>query len=250
MNTISVPSPNFSPARRGYHPEAVVIHIMEGTLLGTDNWFKNPQSKVSAHFGVGTNGEVHQYVPEADTAWHAGRVHAPSWNGIKPTGDGLYVNPNYYTIGIEHEGNERSEWTDAMYDATSELIVDISRRWNIPLDRSHIIGHHEIYSIKTCPGSKVDLQKLVDMCKEKAGYAAPSEIVKVPGGAVTTTALNLRRGAPSTKAPLVQTVDKGTTLNYTGYIENGERIKKVARWYQTAEGFWFWGGGVKTSKTS
>ena len=245
MKIISVPSPNFSSGRKGYHPEAIVIHIMEGTLPGTDSWFRNPQSSVSAHYGVGAGGEVHQYVQETDTAWHAGRVHAPTWTAIKPSGTGSYVNPNYYTIGIEHEGNEQSEWNDAMYNATGELIADISKRWNISLDRSHIIGHHEIYSIKTCPGFKVDLQKLVDLSRLKAGYVAPSAIVNVPGIAVTTTALNLRKGGASASAPLVRTVNKGTSLNFTGYVENGERIKNSARWYQTAEGFWFWGGGVR-----
>ncbi len=154
MQIINVPSPNFSRGRKGYFPEAIVIHIMEGTLRGTDSWFRNPQSKVSAHYGVGTNGELHQYVQETDTAWHAGRVNAPVWNLIKPAGNGQFINPNYYTIGIEHEGNENTNWTDDMYNTTSGLISEISKRWNIPLNRQHIIGHHEIYSLKTCPGFK------------------------------------------------------------------------------------------------
>ena len=29
--------------------EFVVIHIMEGTLAGNDNWFANAMAKVSAH---------------------------------------------------------------------------------------------------------------------------------------------------------------------------------------------------------
>lgn len=44
--------------------------------------------------------------------------------------------PNFYTIGIEHEGDEQTEWTDATYTASSSLIRDISTRWNIPLDRN------------------------------------------------------------------------------------------------------------------
>ncbi len=165
MNIIQIPSPNILKGRKGNKPEAIVIHVMEGSLSGTDSWFKNPASKVSAHYGIGKNGEVHQYVQEADTAWHAGRVHAPSWRIIKTAGNGLYVNPNYYTIGIEHEGNETSEWTDAMYAADAELIKAIATRWGIPIDRDHIIGHHEIYSIKTCPGFKVDMDKIVAMCR-------------------------------------------------------------------------------------
>jgi N-acetyl-anhydromuramyl-L-alanine amidase AmpD len=41
---------------------------MDGTLAGTDAWFTNPASQVSAQYGIGKNGEVHQYVKEEDTA--------------------------------------------------------------------------------------------------------------------------------------------------------------------------------------
>ena len=79
MNIIPVLSPNFTQGRRTYRPEAIVIHVMDGTLKGTDGWFSSPLSQVSAHYGIGRNGEVHQYVEEIDTAWHAGRIHDPTW---------------------------------------------------------------------------------------------------------------------------------------------------------------------------
>lgn len=242
---MGVPSPNFSAGRKGYQPEAVVIHIMEGTLGGTDSWFKNPLSGVSAHYGIGATGEVHQYVQEADTAWHTGRVHGPSWSLIKPAGNNQYVNPNYYTIGIEHEGNEKSKWTDAMYEGSSDVIAAVCGRWNIPLDRAHIIGHREIYSLKTCPGLKVDLAKLVDISRQKAGIVAPSDFVNKQGTVTSTTNLNLRGNAPSTASPLIRTVSAGTQLKYVGLTRLGEPVKKNGCWYKTAEGSWFWSGGVR-----
>ena len=109
MEIIQKKSPNFWVGRKGYRPEAVVIHIMDGTLVGTDSWFANHDSQVSAHYGVGKNGEVHQYVQENDTAWHAGRVDAPVWKLIRPN-----LNPNLYTIGIEHEGRPNDIWPEEM----------------------------------------------------------------------------------------------------------------------------------------
>ncbi len=245
MDILDIPSPNFSAGRKGCRPEAIVIHIMEGTLSGTDSWFKNRQSRVSAHYGIGVHGEVHRYVQEADTAWHAGRVEAPTWTLIKPAEEGRYVNPNYYTIGIEHEGNGNSEWTDAMYKASAELVAAISRKWSVPIDRSHIIGHREIYALKTCPGSKADLGKIIEMAKQYAGTAIPLQFVTAQGSVVTTTDLNLRRGSPSTVLPPAGTAAKGTELKYAGYTDEGQKVAGVSRWYKTDEGLWFWGGGVK-----
>lgn len=246
MDIVSFRSPNFARGRKGYRPEAIVIHIMEGTLAGTDSWFANTQSKVSAHYGIGVNGEIHSYVQESDTAWHAGRVHAPQWTLIRPGATpGMYLNPNYYTIGIEHEGKEDSDWTDAMYESSAALVADIALRWRIPIDRSHVIGHREIYSLKTCPGTVVKLDKIVEMSQQKAGLLPPADFIASRGTAVTKVSLNLRKNSPSTKSPVAKTVVKGTRLSYTGHTEKGEKVNGISRWYMTHDGLWFWAGGVE-----
>lgn len=159
MNIVKKHTPNCWKGRDGQKPEAIVIHIMAGTLKGTDSWFATTDSEVSAHYGVGKNGEVHQYVEEQDTAWHAGAAYKPSWSLIKPK-----VNPNSYTIGIEHEGQSADEWTPEMKAASAELIRGICSRWNIPIDREHIIGHYEIYSKKpNCPA--VDKSIITELIK-------------------------------------------------------------------------------------
>jgi N-acetyl-anhydromuramyl-L-alanine amidase AmpD len=246
MNIINKFSPNISTGRKTYKPEAIVIHIMEGTLPGTDNWFANPQSKVSAHYGIGKNGEVHRYVEEKDTAWHAGRVYAPSWNLIKRSANGLFVNPNYYTIGIEHEGNENSPWPDQMYQSSGSLISEISLRWGIPVDRSHILGHHEIYSEKTCPGFKVDLNKLISIATgigQLPAAALPPRKIVLPGNATTKTGLRIRP-QPNRALPQVGFIEKGTQIAYEGYTEDGENIDGNSTWYFTNDGKWFWKGGL------
>ena len=101
---------------------------------------------MSAHYGIGRSGEIHQYVGEADTAFHAGRVWKPKWGKLKAK-----VNPNLYTIGIEHEGQGASDWPDAMYASSSKLIADVCNRWSIPIDREHIVGHREIYEGRRVP---------------------------------------------------------------------------------------------------
>lgn len=185
MNIIQKKSPNFWAGRKGYRPEGVVIHIMDGTLVGTDSWFANPASQVSAHYGVGRTGEVHQYVKEEDTAWHAGRVDAPAWRLIKPN-----VNPNLYTVGIEHEGKADDVWTDAMKQSSAELVREICQRWQIPIDRNHIVGHFEIFSKKpNCPARD---KKIIN------------EIVALAGGQQTLHPSQVEEGVRKIEEGLAQ----------------------------------------------
>jgi N-acetyl-anhydromuramyl-L-alanine amidase AmpD len=146
-------------------PVGIVIHVMEGTLLGTDAWFAKIESQVSAHYGVGKKGAVHQYVREEDTACHVGVVDRPAWPLLQRKTNGKPINPNLYTVGIEHEGHDGERFTDAQYQASAALIRDICTRWQIPIDELHIVPHHAIRASKPCPGSGVDIAKLIAMAK-------------------------------------------------------------------------------------
>ena len=233
-------SPNRKAGRRGYKPEAIVIHVMEGTLAGTDAWFRRRDSKVSAHYGVGRGGELHQYVDEGDTAWHAGRKSADApWPLLKPR-----VNPNYYTIGIEHEGRADDPWSDAMYGASAALIVQICHRWDIPIARSRIIGHREIYTAKTCPGSRASLRRLVGLARDKAGLSDTYNFVPDRGRVTALKTLNIRKGLPTTSAPRAGRAAPGTELRVLGWTSNGQAVNGNAHWYRTADGDYFWAGAT------
>jgi N-acetyl-anhydromuramyl-L-alanine amidase AmpD len=142
----------------GLRPAAIVIHISEGTLASADAWFANAAAQVSAHYCVARTGEVHQYVSEEDTAYHAGIPVNPAWRLLRP-----HVNPNFYTVGIEHEGRAQDEWTEAQYAASAQLVLDITRRWAIPIDTGHIVMHREIRANKTCPGFVFSRDKLLSL---------------------------------------------------------------------------------------
>lgn len=166
---LKILSPNFNKGRSGHNPELIVIHVMAGSLAGTDSWFSNPASQVSTHYGIGLNGEVHQYVLEEDVAWGNGRVSNPTYSLYKPN-----INPNLYTISIEHEGQDLSKGTPAMIEASAKLVKDIATRWNIPIDREHIIGHYQIYSLKpNCPSTDKSIIDTI-IAKAKGTGNAPS----------------------------------------------------------------------------
>ncbi len=239
MDVVWIGTPNKEKGRRGFRPEAVVIHIMEGTLHGTDGWFLNPSSKVSAHFGVGTAGEVHQYVAEGDTAWHAGRRYEASWKLIKAD-----PNPNLYTIGIEHEGHADTPWSDSMFDISTRLVQEVCNRWSIPVDRDHVIGHREIYARKTCPGAWVDLDRFVLQVQQLTVTPAMYNFVQQAGSVGARLDLNLRTGAPTTHAPVARTARAGSLLEYVGWTSNGLSVNGNAHWYKSANDEYFWAGAT------
>lgn len=149
-------SPNYTVSM-GYKIIAIVNHIMEGTLTGTDSWFANPASKVSCHFGVGKNGEIHQYVDLKNHAWGNGAVNSPDWPLLIPG-----VNPNYYTVSIEHEGYSGDVMPEAQYQATLALHRWLISELGIPVSRDNIIGHYRIDSINRakCPGPGFPWERL------------------------------------------------------------------------------------------
>ena len=222
---------NFHKGRHGLEPRAIVIHIIVGSLESAGVTFRDARSSVSAHYGVGKSGRVHQFVEEADTAFHAGTVVRPTWRLIDPQ-----VNPNLYTVGIEHEGQPQDLWPDEQYGASAALVREIARRWRIPLDRDHVIMHREIRASKTCPGT-VEMDRLIS---EAAGASAPISQPRVR----TVTRANLRRQAPSTAAPVSSVLAAGTVIEIAGFTTAGEPVNGNASWYETPAHDFLWAGAT------
>lgn len=114
MNNITwIGSPNHYQGRNGYDITHITLHIMVGYLGGTDSVFKNPSTQASAHYGIGADGTIHQYVDESDGSYS----------------DANYASNNS-TISIEHEGGMAGvPCTQACMDASARLCADIARRY-------------------------------------------------------------------------------------------------------------------------
>ena len=111
----------------------IVIHTTQGSYESAINWYQDPRSYVSAHYTVrSSDGEVTQSVKTKDVAWHAG-----NW----------YINT--HSIGIEHEGfaEDGAAWySEAMYRSSAALVRYLAGKYNIPLDREHIVGHDQYHA--------------------------------------------------------------------------------------------------------
>lgn len=159
-------SSNFT--RGGNKKLGVVIHTMVGTLAGTDSYFHNQSSQVSAHYGIDLDGsKVYQWVDESDQAWAQGIVSKPTFPLVTQRPG---TNPNSFLISIECADNKDPHNADrsAQYGPLIELVKDICQRNNIPIDRDHICGHREIRSTKTCPGN-IDVDYVVSQAAQNGG---------------------------------------------------------------------------------
>ncbi|MGA8114986.1 MAG: N-acetylmuramoyl-L-alanine amidase [Actinocatenispora sp.] len=114
--------------------DTIVLHDTEETFPDTLNTFTNPASYVSAHYVVrSSDGHVTQMVPTSYVAWQAG-----NW----------YI--NMHSVGIEQEGFaiQGATWyTESLYHSTARLVRYLAAKYDIPLDRTHIIGHDNVPGI-------------------------------------------------------------------------------------------------------
>jgi N-acetylmuramoyl-L-alanine amidase len=228
---------NFQEGREGnFKPEAIVIHIGEGSLRSIDSQFKDPRSSVSAHYCVGKLGQIHQYVEEINTAFHAGNVDRPSWPLIKPGEEpGSFINPNFYTIGIEHEGFADDVWPETQLAASAALVGEIAQRWQIPLDEDHVVRHHQIRFSKPCPGNFIKIPEILKRVPAAGGRSTTITSVKAVHN------LHLRTGMPSLSAPVDMTVPAQTILNVSAVFQ-GDTISGNSNWYADGAGHFFWAG--------
>ncbi len=155
--------------REGWRPGWIVVHTTDGSFGSTCAWFGDPRSGVSAHYLVGLDGRVARFVDEEDGAVHAAGG-PPELAARFPT-----PNPNLHTIGIEFEdGGSPLDVVRpaAQYRAGARLLAEVTRRWGIPLDREHLIGHRELNPGKDCPGN-LDLDRLISGARSGKGEPEP-----------------------------------------------------------------------------
>ncbi|HUS26068.1 MAG TPA: N-acetylmuramoyl-L-alanine amidase [Nevskiaceae bacterium] len=151
---------NYDPANRPKDMKIkyIVIHDTEGSYQSAIDWFQNPASYVSCNYVIRSNdGAVTEMVRPKDVSWCAG-----DW----------YV--NMHSINIEHEGfsAQGTAWyTEAMYRSSAKLVRYLADKYNIPLDRQHIVGHDNVPTLSparlsgqhTDPGPYWDWNHYMDL---------------------------------------------------------------------------------------
>jgi len=135
---------NYDLANRpadGLDIKYIIIHDVEGSYNSAIKTFQS-KSYVSSHYVVNSeNGQVTEMVRPENVAWHAG-----NWFF------------NSHSIGIEHSGFavEGATWySEQMYRSSAKLVKYLAERYNIPLDRQHILGHDDLPGLTTSAHAKM-----------------------------------------------------------------------------------------------
>lgn len=135
-----------------YGIDMVVIHVVQGGYATALRVFKDPAHGAAAHYVVRKDGHVAQMIRELDVAFHAGNKSY-----------------NERSVGIEHEGfvDKKSSFTDAMYESSARLTAGICKRYDIAVDRKHIVGHVEVPGTDhTDPGPHWDWDRYIRLVRE------------------------------------------------------------------------------------
>lgn len=111
--------------------------------------------QVSTHLLILRTGEVLQFVNFNDRAWHAGRS---TYLGKKECND--------YSIGIELEGSDDTDFEEVQYQVLSEVVLTIQQTY--PKTAQHIAGHSDIApQRKTDPGPHFQWAYFRDLLNQK-----------------------------------------------------------------------------------
>lgn len=151
-------SPNKSD-RKDEVRAIILHHTGPGSFNGIVKWLINPEAKASAHYVIGTAGELIQLVNTKRSAWHAGK----STYSI----DGKVRNDlNHCTIGIEicNAGVLQKDDDDGKFYYESGREV---KEWKgeTPLEGEIVYPSGNTLKGYYPPYPKVQIDKVVELCK-------------------------------------------------------------------------------------
>lgn len=123
--------------------------------VSADQYFEEIKNlKVSSHLLIDRFGKVIQFVPFNKSAWHAG---ISFFKGQE--------NCNDFSIGIEMEGSDSTEYTNEQYESLKELTLSLMKAYP-KIELESIVGHSDI-----APGRKTDPGEFFDWVRYKSDLA-------------------------------------------------------------------------------
>ncbi|HVP07574.1 MAG TPA: peptidoglycan recognition family protein [Candidatus Acidoferrum sp.] len=210
------------------------------------------EASASAHVFV-DDREIIECIPALEAsppekAWHV--LYSV------PTDNQLYgYDANDAAVGVEYCYGDRIDADEAYRKFTWVLAYACYKHGLDP--KKSIVGHFFLdprrktdpvtglaHSRRTYDQLLRDVVAEYEAC---AGQPIPPPPLSQAGTVTASVKLNIRRGAPHTRAPIHQVVPPGTQLTYVRVVENGELVNGNPVWYADGSDNFFWSGGVKAS---
>ncbi|MBA4410622.1 MAG: peptidoglycan recognition family protein [Bacteroidota bacterium] len=224
----------------------------KSTARGNRNYYENSRDEMSASAHIFVDDkEIIECIPaltnlKPEKAWHV-------LYGV-PTDNQLFgYNANDAAIGVEYCYGDNIN-ADESYRKYLWVIAKICFTYGLD-PASSIIGHCFLD-----PKRKTDpvtgllqsrrtydqfLKDIVSEFNECTGVAADEyAFTSNPGTGKVLHRLNIRKGAPTTKADVIEIASPGATVAYTGFIKNGEPVNGNAKWFKNEAGNYFWSGAI------
>lgn len=198
--------------------QSIVLHTIDGNIEGANEKFNTPHMQVSAHYGVGLDGKLYQWVDEDNVAYHAGNYPV-----------------NQTSIGIEHEdgGDYNGVRPDVLYNTSAKLVADICKYYDFPADKEHIFRHQDvidksIYKGGTSCPDLLDTDRIISMAQELLNPPAPTPSIDVAPQTPEVPVAEVPVETPVVpETPKVDQTDTNTTSNTPNQIVSNPSVAQV-----------------------
>ncbi|MEI6046432.1 MAG: peptidoglycan recognition family protein [Chloroflexota bacterium] len=224
----------------------IVIHHTVGAKAGDLAQLTGP---VSVHKYVTKSGERFHLLDDIYGAYGCGTEPA---NKTGILGDPWTKNENLATLQIEMENLGQEPFTDAQYQVAAEWTANWCKKYGIPVDRKHIVGHKEISRAKVDPNLTWNWDRFLALVNS---LVAPQPTAEAPTEPEDLSGTNFKayefgpgetqgtnswvRAKPSLHSDHILTIAaKNTSIKFDGFAEDleGAKVKGSTRWYHIKPG--------------
>ena len=147
----------------------------------TPAWFEDPRANASTNYYADSDGDLYQMVRDEDFAWAQGVRRAdlvlprPSWWRDE------FVSYNACMLSIEIEGFARNigeTFTphSRQFESVAVWSAFVCRKYEIPIDRVHHVGHSELTRQKSDPGRDFPWKPLLERVGQLTSLGTESRL--------------------------------------------------------------------------
>ncbi|HEX5221419.1 MAG TPA: N-acetylmuramoyl-L-alanine amidase [Verrucomicrobiae bacterium] len=211
----------FEQGRSGKRIDFIILYTTEHQADRAIKLWRESES-LSGHYMVMLDGVVWQFLKDSDTGWHAGnRDYNLRSIAVAVEGFADPANPENLTKRDPLQN-------EAQLESLAQLLKWLCERYEIPVDRAHIIGKNQVPGVstdtfpkggpqfwggasnKSSPGGRWNWARLMERLGRKPDYQSLIALTNCP---VITL--------PEANAPLITTLAAGETVqaydNHDGY---------------------------------